>query len=240
MNEPKFNLRKAGEGSDFDPKWKKTTAYRKERENVHDDDDEEEILYPQRVNRAKKVIQVDFRFSETGASGPGGREEADAAADEALASDAADSADKTTGRTARAATTGIGLPVRTDRREGPEPDLEGEGVVDAAKRLPTSTTRCRSHPWDKGPPQEPGEHLHHRGGFLCGVEVHAERVGKEKKRNRSGPETKPLFLGDIRYRLFSPSLLPIQQHLRVLQLSLVSVCDLDGWTDERCTIMYKR
>ena len=57
-------------------------------------------------------------------------------------------------------------------------------VVDAAKRLPTSTTRCRSHPWDKGPPQEPGEHLHHRGGFLCGVEVHAERVGKEKKRNR--------------------------------------------------------
>ena len=39
-NEPKFNLRKAGEGSDFDPKWKKTTAYRKERENVHDDDDE--------------------------------------------------------------------------------------------------------------------------------------------------------------------------------------------------------
>ena len=36
---------------------------------------QEEILYPQRVNRAKKVIQVDFRFSETGASGPGGREE---------------------------------------------------------------------------------------------------------------------------------------------------------------------
>ena len=73
-----------------------------------------------------------------------GAEEADAAADEALASDEADSADKTTGRTARAATgtiaraatigrnaraatTGIGLPVRTDRREEPEPDLEGEG-----------------------------------------------------------------------------------------------------------------
>ena len=40
-NEPKFNTRKAGEGSDLDPKWKKGMAYKKERENVHDDDDDE-------------------------------------------------------------------------------------------------------------------------------------------------------------------------------------------------------
>jgi hypothetical protein len=41
-NQPKFNLRKAGEGSDLDPKWKKTTMYKKERE-THDDEDEEVI-----------------------------------------------------------------------------------------------------------------------------------------------------------------------------------------------------
>ena len=39
--EPKFNTRKAGEGSDMDPKWKKGLAYKKERENVHDDEDDE-------------------------------------------------------------------------------------------------------------------------------------------------------------------------------------------------------
>ena len=37
---PKFNLRKAGEGSDLDPKWKKTYAYKKERETYEDDEDE--------------------------------------------------------------------------------------------------------------------------------------------------------------------------------------------------------
>ena len=38
---PKFNTRKAGEGSDIDPKWKKTYAYKKEKEtNCEDDEDE--------------------------------------------------------------------------------------------------------------------------------------------------------------------------------------------------------
>ena len=37
---PKFNLRKAGEGSDIDPKWKKTYAYKKEKETHEDDEDE--------------------------------------------------------------------------------------------------------------------------------------------------------------------------------------------------------
>ena len=69
--------------------------------------------------------------------------------------------------------------------------------------------------------------------------------GKSTKdrRRRIGLEAKPLFLEDIRYRLFSPSLLSIQQHLRVLQLSLVRVCVIwmDGRTDETCTMsnMYK-
>ena len=37
---PKFNLRKAGEGSEIDPKWKKTYAYKKEKE-THDEDEDE-------------------------------------------------------------------------------------------------------------------------------------------------------------------------------------------------------
>ena len=39
-DQPKFNLRKAGEGSDFDPKWKKTYAYKKEKETHEDDEDD--------------------------------------------------------------------------------------------------------------------------------------------------------------------------------------------------------
>lgn len=37
---PKFNLRKAGEGSEIDPKWKKTYAYKKEKE-THDEEEDE-------------------------------------------------------------------------------------------------------------------------------------------------------------------------------------------------------
>ena len=39
-DQPKFNIRKAGEGSDLDPKWKKTYAYKKEKETHEDDEDE--------------------------------------------------------------------------------------------------------------------------------------------------------------------------------------------------------
>merc|ERR1719244_2539283 len=52
---PKFNLRKAGEGSDVDPKWKKATIYKKENEQEEDDDEEESIVYLQRANRQKKA-----------------------------------------------------------------------------------------------------------------------------------------------------------------------------------------
>ena len=38
--EHKFNLRKAGEGSDLDPKWKKAYAYKKEKETQEEDEDE--------------------------------------------------------------------------------------------------------------------------------------------------------------------------------------------------------
>jgi len=39
-DQPKFNLRKAGEGYDMDSKWKKTYAYKKEELNADDEDDE--------------------------------------------------------------------------------------------------------------------------------------------------------------------------------------------------------
>lgn len=41
---PKFNVRKAGEGSDMDPKWKKTVIYKKEKP-THDDEEEEVCIY---------------------------------------------------------------------------------------------------------------------------------------------------------------------------------------------------
>ena len=42
---PTFNLRKAGEGSDLDPKWKKTYAYKKDVLTQEDEEDEVSIAY---------------------------------------------------------------------------------------------------------------------------------------------------------------------------------------------------
>lgn len=71
---PKFNVRKAGEGSEIDPKWKKTTVYKKEKEFLNEDDEyEEPELYPQRVNRQKRVLDIEFSFTDNNAQ-RGGRE----------------------------------------------------------------------------------------------------------------------------------------------------------------------
>ena len=40
---PKFNTRKAGEGSDIDPKWKKATSYKKVNEEQSDEEEEEAV-----------------------------------------------------------------------------------------------------------------------------------------------------------------------------------------------------
>ena len=40
---PKFNVRKAGEGSEIDPKWKKATIYKKENEEESEEEEEEEV-----------------------------------------------------------------------------------------------------------------------------------------------------------------------------------------------------
>lgn len=72
-SEPKFNIRKPGEGSEIDPKWKKTTVYKKEKEVYNDDDDEENEVYLQRANRQKKVVDITYKFTDTARGGINGR-----------------------------------------------------------------------------------------------------------------------------------------------------------------------
>merc|ERR1712233_89319 len=67
---PKFNLRKAGEGSDIDPKWKKATIYKKENEEQSEEEEEETVVYLQRANRQKK-LDINFTFADQD-SGRGG------------------------------------------------------------------------------------------------------------------------------------------------------------------------
>ena len=68
-DKPKFNVRKAGEGSDLDPKWKKTYAYKKEKETHEDDEDDvscsHDCLFPKKrnivkLNQFKKKILFHF------------------------------------------------------------------------------------------------------------------------------------------------------------------------------------
>ena len=54
---PKFNLRKAGEGSDVDPKWKKATIYKKENE-----EEEEAVVYLQRSTVASQRLERRMLF----------------------------------------------------------------------------------------------------------------------------------------------------------------------------------
>merc|ERR1719282_1659316 len=69
---PKFNVRKAGEGADIDPKWKKATSYRKENVEESEEEEEEEIVYLQRANRQKKVTDINFTFADESRGGGGG------------------------------------------------------------------------------------------------------------------------------------------------------------------------
>jgi len=69
---PKFNVRKAGEGSDIDPKWKKATIYKKENEEESEEEEEESIVYLQRANRQKKITDINFTFADESRGGGGG------------------------------------------------------------------------------------------------------------------------------------------------------------------------
>merc|ERR1712203_448466 len=55
---------------EMDPKWKKTYAYKKEK---NEDDDEENEIYLQRVHRQKKVVDIKFNFADLNRSGAGSR-----------------------------------------------------------------------------------------------------------------------------------------------------------------------
>ena len=69
---PTFNLRKAGEGYENDPKWEKTYAYNKDVLTQDDEGFEDYELYPQRSNRQKKILDIQFSFNDLGGH-PGGR-----------------------------------------------------------------------------------------------------------------------------------------------------------------------
>jgi len=72
--EPKFNIRKPGEGSEIDPKWKKTTVYKKEKESINDEqDDEENEIYLQRAHRQKKVVDIIYNFTDKSRGNMSGR-----------------------------------------------------------------------------------------------------------------------------------------------------------------------
>jgi len=71
-DQPKFNLRKAGEGSDLDPKWKKAAAYKKEKDHEDEDDEEEEnYVYLQRSNRTKH-LDINIQFADQQQTSRGG------------------------------------------------------------------------------------------------------------------------------------------------------------------------
>ncbi|XP_012278169.1 plasminogen activator inhibitor 1 RNA-binding protein isoform X2 [Orussus abietinus] len=73
---PQYNLRKAGEGEDLS-RWKKMYALEKKKEGAEEEDEEEEDYdvaaeYPQRVGRQKRVLDIEFQFSDS-RRGSGGR-----------------------------------------------------------------------------------------------------------------------------------------------------------------------
>ncbi|VVC98401.1 plasminogen activator inhibitor 1 RNA-binding protein-like [Leptidea sinapis] len=75
---PQYNLRKAGEGEDLS-QWKNLVMLEKKKEGGDDDDSDEEYDisdYPQRVGRQKRLLGIEFTFSDgarRGGPGPRGR-----------------------------------------------------------------------------------------------------------------------------------------------------------------------
>lgn len=71
-SKPQFNLRKAGEGEDT-AQWKKMVVLNKKKEG----DSEEEFefdpsLYPQRVGRLQRIVDIQFNFKDSRRGGGGG------------------------------------------------------------------------------------------------------------------------------------------------------------------------
>lgn len=71
VDQPSFNIRKAGEGANIDPKWKKAAAYMKEKEDDADETGYAEYVVSQRANKVKH-INVDLHFADQQSGGRGG------------------------------------------------------------------------------------------------------------------------------------------------------------------------
>lgn len=72
--EQQFNTRKAGEGaSNMDPKWKKTYAYKKEKDALEKEEEDDELEhYPQRIDR-QKFVDISISFTDKTRTGPDAR-----------------------------------------------------------------------------------------------------------------------------------------------------------------------
>ncbi|XP_017068060.1 plasminogen activator inhibitor 1 RNA-binding protein isoform X2 [Drosophila eugracilis] len=71
---PTFNIRKAGEGEDT-TQWKKMVVLTSNKKKENDSEEELEYdpaLYPQRVGRQQRVLDIQFNFNDGRRGGPGG------------------------------------------------------------------------------------------------------------------------------------------------------------------------
>ena len=80
-------MRKAGEGSDIDPKWKKATIYKKENEEESEEEEEESVSLPSPCLHftelfffldhlppasQQKITDINFNFTDESRGGGGG------------------------------------------------------------------------------------------------------------------------------------------------------------------------
>lgn len=76
---PQYNIRKAGEGEDLSPQWEKMVALKKASKKTDEEEFEyDPSLYPQRVGRLQRIVDIQFNFNDGrrgggAGSGPGGR-----------------------------------------------------------------------------------------------------------------------------------------------------------------------
>lgn len=76
---PQYNIRKAGEGEDLSPQWEKMIALKKASKKADEEEFEyDPSLYPQRVGRLQRIVDIQFNFNDGrrgggAGAGPGGR-----------------------------------------------------------------------------------------------------------------------------------------------------------------------
>lgn len=76
---PQYNIRKAGEGEEISPQWEKMVALKKASKKTDEEEFEyDPSLYPQRVGRLQRIVDIQFNFNDGrrgggAGAGPGGR-----------------------------------------------------------------------------------------------------------------------------------------------------------------------